>query len=118
MLLAPPVMDGVIGAGDEPDRGHLAATAAGAVPAGGGVIIVAVEHQAFGVAVGLERPFYKARRRVGGAAQEIEPRLQRLEQRLVLLALDERVRAADVDAFEAARALPRVDGDRKQPAAA
>ena len=55
VALAPRVVDGVIGAGDEPDRGDLAAAAAGAMAAGGGVVVVAVEHQALGVAVVVDR---------------------------------------------------------------
>ena len=117
MLLAPLVVDRVIGPGDEPDRGDLAAAAAGAVSAGGGVIVVAIEHQALGVAVRLDRAFDEAGRRVRRAAQEVEPRLQRLEQRRVLLALDERMRSADVDAFEAAGAFPRIDGGGEEAAA-
>ena len=87
MLLAPLVVDRMVGPGDEPDRGDLAAAAAGAVSSGGGVIVVAIEHQALGLAVGLGRAFDEAGRRVGRPAQEVEPHLQRLEQRRVLLAL-------------------------------
>ncbi len=118
MLLAPLVVDRVVGPGDEPDRGDLAAAAAGAVSSGGGVIVVAIEHQALGLAVGLDRAFEEAGRRVGRPAQEVEPHLQRLEQRRVLLAPDERMRSADVDALEAAGAFPRIDGGGEQAAAA
>ncbi len=109
VLLAPPVVDRVVGRGDQPDRGDLAAAAAGAVSAGGGVVVVAIEHQPLGLAVGLGRAFEEAGGRVGRSAEELEARLQRLEQRRVLLALDQRVRPADFDAFEAAGALPRID---------
>ena len=106
----------MVGPGHQADRGHLAAAAAGAVAAGGGVVVVAIEHQPLGFAVGFGGAVDEAGRGVRRAAEELEPRLHHVEQFGVLLALDQRVRAADVDAFEAAGALPRIDHRGEQAA--
>ena len=82
VLLAPLVVDRVVGRHDQADRGDLAAAAAGAVAAGGGVVVGAVEHQALDVAAGAGGAVDEARRRVRRAAQEFEAGLQLLEQRL------------------------------------
>ena len=58
------------------------------MPAGGGVVVVAVEHQALDVTGRLERVGDEAGRRVRGQRQELEAVLQHLEHLGVLDALD------------------------------
>ncbi len=99
----------VVGGHDQADRGDLATPAAAAVAAGRGVVVVAVQEEPLGVAVGGGGVREEAARRVGGLAEELEALLQRLQQRLVLHALDQGGGAADLDALQAAGALPGVD---------
>ncbi len=76
---------------------------------GEGVVVVAVEEQTLGVAPALGRVFPEAHGGVVGPAQECEFLFQRIEYLGVLPPGAEGAGAADVDAFQAAAALPGVD---------
>ena len=116
VALAAGFVHGAIGAGHEADRRHFAATAAAAMAARRGVVVVAVQHHPLDVAVGAGGTVDEAGRRVGRARQEFETSLQRVEQRDVLIALDQGAGAANLDAFETARAFPRIDRHRIETA--
>ncbi len=112
------VADGVAGGHDQADRGDLAAPAAGAVPAGGRVEVGPLEHEPLELAVLTDRALGEPLGRGGQGGGELEALLQGLEHLGVLLQRGQGAGSADLDALQAAGALPRVDGRREQPAGA
>ena len=112
------VGDGVVGGHHQTDRGDFAAAAAAAVAAGGRVVIVAVEQEALDLAAVFKRVGDEALGRVRRLGEEVETLLQVGQQGGVLFVLLERGGAADVDALQTAGALPRIDGDVVEAAAA
>ena len=112
------VGDGTVDGHYLADGGDFAAAAAAAVTARGSVVIAAVEQQALGFPVSIERAVKEARWRIGCLAHEVETYLQSVEQFDILLLGAQGARAANVDAFEAASAFPRIDRRREQAARA
>ena len=117
--LAPLVVDGVIGRQSPADRRHLAAAAAGAVAAGGRRSSCCGRASgAWSRRPGLVAPSTKRAGVFGVRLRNSKRACSVSSSAGVLLALDQGVRAANLDAFEAAGALPRIDGDRVEAAAA
>ena len=112
----PLLAERVAGRDDEPDRRDLATTAAAAMAARGGVVVLPIQQHALEVAAFAQRRGVEPLGRVGRLGEEREPVLQDRPHGGVLLGRHQRVRAADLDALQTAGALPRVDGRREQSA--
>ena len=118
LLTLPLLPQGVARCDHHAGTRHLAAAATAAVSTGDRIVVVAVEEEPLGVALGVDRVCSESGRGVGGLRQEFEPRFQPLLNDLCLVGGGQGVRAANVDALQATGALPRVDGHRVQAAAA
>ena len=109
MRVAALVGDGAVGRHHQTDRGDFAAATAAAVSTGCCVVVAAVEHQALGFTASVQCAIGEACRGVRRLAHEFEARLQGFQQGGVLIHGCQRAGAADIDTFETAGALPRVD---------
>ena len=102
--------------GQQVDGRHLTAAAAGAVAAGHRVVAVPAEQDPLDVAGRVGGSGDQAGRGVGQLGEPLETGFQHAQQDVVLVGRGERVRPADLDALQAAGALPGVDDRGEQRA--